>query len=200
MADLYLRIREQHDYVLEMIAKGPEIEERWHMRAAVSFGPRAQADTVALTTKDRPMTRSLQSILIATLGFAVGAGQALAQDKIYRSAEAVSGKEVRLSIHANVSKDCKPGPLPEIKVVTTAKHGVVAVKRGKVKAGQLKRCLKLEAPVEGVFYQASANYTGEDEVAYQVEPADRPALLITVKINVAAQPKSGGAAKESLDL
>jgi len=54
--------------------------------------------------------------------------------------------------------------------------------------------------VEGVFYQASANYTGEDEVAYQVEPADRPALLITVKINVAAQPKSGGAAKESLDL
>src|SRR5215213_2143284 len=24
MADLYLRIREQHDYVLEMIAKGPE--------------------------------------------------------------------------------------------------------------------------------------------------------------------------------
>ena len=50
-------------------------------------------------------------------------------------------------MHANVSKDCKPGPLPEIKVVTTAKHGVVAVKRGKVKAGQLKRCPKLEAPV-----------------------------------------------------
>ena len=103
-------------------------------------------------------------------------------------------------MHANVSKDCKPGPLPEIKVVTTAKHGVVAVKRGKVKAGQLKRCPKLEAPVEAVFYQASANYTGEDEVAYQVERADRPALSMTVKINVAAQPKSGGAAKESPDL
>ena len=28
------------------------------------------------------MTRSLQSILIATLGFALGAGQALAQDKM----------------------------------------------------------------------------------------------------------------------
>ena len=130
MADLYLRIREQHDYVLEMIAKGPEIGEGAHA-SAVSFGPRAQADTVALTTKDRPMTRSLQSILIASLGFALGAGQALAQDKIYRSAEAVSGKEVRLSMHANVSKDCKPGPLPEIKVVATAKHGVVAVKRGR---------------------------------------------------------------------
>ena len=38
------------------------------------------------------MTRSLQSILIASLGFALGAGQALAQDKIYRSAEAVSGR------------------------------------------------------------------------------------------------------------
>ena len=46
--------------------------------------------------------------------------------------------------------------------------------------------------MEAVFYQASANYTGEDEVAYQVERADRPALSITVKINVAAQPKSVG--------
>ncbi|HKG77628.1 MAG TPA: hypothetical protein VKA90_09065, partial [Beijerinckiaceae bacterium] len=86
----------------------------------MSFGPRAQGRYSRAHNKG-PTHDTLASINShRNFGFAVGAGQALAQDKIYRSAEAVSGKEVRLSMHANVSKDCKPGPLPEIKVVTTA--------------------------------------------------------------------------------
>jgi len=133
------------------------------------------------------------------LGLAAG-GPALAQDKIYRSADAVAGKAMRLSVHGNVSKDCKPGPLPEIRVLTSPKHGTLAVKRGKVDAGQLKRCPTLEVPVEGVFYQANANYTGEDEVAYEVKRSDGPAQSMTVKITVGARPKPASRAKESSDI
>jgi hypothetical protein len=133
------------------------------------------------------------------LAFATG-GAALAQDKVYRSADAVSGKAMRLSVHGNVSKDCKPGPLPEIKVVTPPKHGTLAVKRGKVGAGQLKRCPTLEVPVEGVFYQANANYTGDDEVAYEVKRSDGPAQSMTVKITVGARPKPSSRGKESSDI
>ena len=147
------------------------------------------------------MTRSFRPMLAAAFGLGlVAGGPALAQDKIYRSADAVSGKALRLSVHGNVSKDCKPGPLPEIKVLTSPKHGTLAVKRGKVDAGQLKRCPALEVPVESVFYQANANYTGEDEVAYEVKRSDGPAQSMTVKITVGARPKPASRAKESSDI
>ncbi|HEX8165680.1 MAG TPA: 4-aminobutyrate aminotransferase [Beijerinckiaceae bacterium] len=147
------------------------------------------------------MTRSLRPVLAAALGFALATGTpALAQEKVYRSADAVSGKSVRLSVHGNVSKDCKAGPLPEIKIVTPPKHGALAVRQGKVEAGRLKRCPKLEVPVEGVFYQANANYTGEDEVAYEVRRAGAPVQALTVKITVGAQAKPGTGAKETTDL
>ena len=147
------------------------------------------------------MTRSFRPMLAAAFGLGLAAaGPALAQDKIYRSADAVAGKTMRLSVHGNVSKDCKPGPLPEIKVLTSPKHGTLAVKRGKVDAGQLKRCPALEVPVESVFYQANANYTGEDEVAYEVKRSDGPAQSMTVKITVGARPKPASRAKESSDI
>ena len=147
------------------------------------------------------MTRSLGILTALALALAAGApAPALAQEKIYRSADAVSGKSVRLSVHGNVTKDCKAGPLPEIKIVTPPKHGALAVKQGKVEAGRLKRCPKLEVPVEGVFYQANANYTGEDEVAYEVKRAGGPVQAMTVKINVGAQAKPGTGAKETTDL
>ena len=61
------------------------------------------------------------------------------------------------------------------------------MKRGKVDAGQLKRCPTLVVPVEGVFYQANANYTGEDEVAYEVKRTNGPPQSMMVKINVSGE-------------
>jgi hypothetical protein len=147
------------------------------------------------------MTSSPGWTLATAFAVALATGApALAQEKIYRSTDAVSGKSVRLSVHGNVSKDCKAGPLPEIKIVTPPKHGALAVRQGKVKAGQLKRCPNLDVPVEGVFYQANASYTGEDEVAYEVKRAGGPVQSMTVKINVGAQAKPGAGTKESTDL
>jgi hypothetical protein len=116
----------------------------------------------------------------------VSAGPALGQNKIFRTADAVTGKTVRLGVYANVSKDCTAGPLPQIKVVTHPKRGALAVKSGKVKPGALARCPQLEVPVQGVFYQSNPKFTGADEVAYEVTHPDGRVQSLSVKINVSA--------------
>ena len=145
----------------------------------------------------RPLTCALAAALGLTFA---NPGSALAQEKVVRSIEAASGKSTRLSVHGNVTKDCKLGPSPEIRITTPPKHGALAVRQGKNKAGLLKRCPSLEVPVEGVFYQASAGYTGCDEAAYTVVRAGQATQAITVKITVGAQAKPGAGAKDGGDL
>jgi hypothetical protein len=148
------------------------------------------------------MARSTLSgcALAAALGLALAAGSALAQEKVVRSVDAVSGKSTRLTVHGNVTKDCKLGPAPEVRITTPPKHGALAVRQGKNKAGLLKRCLSLEVPVQGVFYQANAGYTGADEVAYTVVRAGQATQSITVKITVGAQARPGSGAGDGADL
>ncbi|HEX8666148.1 MAG TPA: 4-aminobutyrate aminotransferase [Beijerinckiaceae bacterium] len=144
------------------------------------------------------MTRSLG--ILAVLGIALAAGApALAQEKVVRSVEAASGQSTRLTVHGDVTKDCKLGPLPEIRITTSPKHGALTVRQGKNKAGLLKRCPNLEVPVQGVFYQANAGYTGSDEVAYTVVRAGQATQSTTVKITVGARAKPGANSKD-LDL
>jgi hypothetical protein len=107
-----------------------------------------------------------------------------AQEKNYRNADAVAGKSLRLGIYATVSKECVAGPLPEIKVVTSPKNGGLMVKAGSVKPGALARCPKLEVPVQGVFYEAKARFTGADEVVYEVKHSDGRVQSQNVKITV----------------
>ena len=147
------------------------------------------------------MARSLGRSLAAALGLALlTGGPATAQGKVFRSVDAAAGKTTRLSVHGNVTKDCKLGPSPEIRITTPPKHGALAVRQGKNKAGLLKRCPSLEVPVEGVFYQANAGYTGSDEAAYTVVRAGQPTLSITVKLNVGARAKPGSDAKDDAGL
>lgn len=74
---------------------------------------------------------------------------ASAQEQIFRNVSVAQGARVRVGIHGNVSSECSPGPLPEIKVVTPPKYGTLAVSSGKTKAGTLKRCPQLEVPARG---------------------------------------------------
>jgi hypothetical protein len=138
----------------------------------------------------------------AALALALAAGApALAQEKVMRSVEAASGKSTRLGVHGDVTKDCKLGPLPEIRITMSPKHGALTVRQGKNKAGDMKRCPSLEVPVQGVFYQANAGYAGSDEVAYTVVRAGQATLSITMKITVGAQAKPGAGSKDGgLDL
>ncbi len=102
----------------------------------------------------------------------------------YRSTDVVAGKSHRLGVYGNVQKDCTSGPLPTVRVVTTPKHGELNVRSGKLKAGRISRCPKLEATAQGIFYKPNPTYKGADEVSYEVKSASGKVESHTVRITV----------------
>jgi hypothetical protein len=102
----------------------------------------------------------------------------------YRSTDVVAGKPHRLGVYGNVQKDCTSGPLPTVRVVTPPKHGELNVRSGKLKAGRISRCPKLEATAQGIFYKPNPTYKGTDEVSYEVKSASGKVENHTVRITV----------------
>ena len=78
--------------------------------------------------------------------------------------------------------------MPTVRVVTAPKHGELNVRSGKLKAGRISRCPKLEATAQGIFYKASSTYKGTDEVSYEVRPASGRVESHTVRITVKDTP------------
>jgi hypothetical protein len=129
------------------------------------------------------LKRSAARALAGTL--VLFAAAALAQsNSAYRSADAVAGKLHRLGVYGTVQKDCTSGPLPTIRVVTPPKHGELNVRSGKLKAGRISRCPKLEATAQGIFYKPNPTYKGADEVSYEVKSASGKVESHTVRITV----------------
>ena len=113
-----------------------------------------------------------------------GAGALAQTNSAHRSADAVAGKPHRIGAYGNVQKDCTSGPLPTIRVLTPPKHGELNVRSGKLKAGRISRCPKLEATAQGIFYKASPTYKGADEVSDEVRSASGKVESHTVRITV----------------
>ncbi|WP_139165489.1 4-aminobutyrate aminotransferase [Microvirga guangxiensis] len=130
----------------------------------------------------------MKSLVVASIGavmLAVCNGAAWAQsNSAFRSAEVVAGKQERLGVYGNVQKDCTSGPLPTIRVLTPPRNGELNVRNGKLKAGRITRCPKLEATAQGIFYKAKPAYKGTDEIAYEVRSASGKVESHTVKITV----------------
>jgi hypothetical protein len=115
----------------------------------------------------------------------MSAPPALAQtNTAHRSTEVVAGKPHRLGVYGNVQKDCTSGALPTVRVATPPKHGELNVRSGKLKAGRISRCPKLEAAAQGVFYKPNPSYKGTDEVSYEVKSASGKVESHTVRITV----------------
>ena len=117
--------------------------------------------------------------------FILAATAALGQsNNAYRSTDVVAGKPHRLGVYGNVQKDCTSGPLPTVRVVTPPKHGELNVRSGKLKAGRISRCPKLEATAQGIFYKPNPAYKGVDDVSYEVKSAGGKVESHTVRITV----------------
>ena len=129
-----------------------------------------------------PRSALAATTLILTM-FAV---PAFAQERVFRTAKAAPGKQIRLSVVGNVTKECTPGPLPETTVITPPKNGTLAIRDGNMKAGSLKRCPDLRIPVRDVFYMANPSFSGTDEVVYEVKRSDGRTQATSIKIKVAA--------------
>jgi hypothetical protein len=81
---------------------------------------------------------------------------------IQRDIKAAPGRDVRVGIFSNIRPDCTSGPLPAIRLVVPPAHGNVTVKRGTLKATNIKQCLATEVPVFVAFYRAVPDYSGAD--------------------------------------
>jgi hypothetical protein len=123
------------------------------------------------------------AVSVGTLAMPEGAAWAQS-NSAFCSAEVVAGKQERLGVYGNVGKDCTSGPLPTIRVVTAPKNGELNVRSGKLKAGRITRCPKLEATAQGIFYKAKPSSKGTDEVAYEVRSASGKVESHTVRITV----------------
>ena len=89
-------------------------------------------------------------------------------DRLEREVKAAAGHDVRVGIYTNIRPDCTSGPLPAIRLVTAPAHGAVSVKRGTLKATNLKQCLGIEVPAFVAFYRAAGDFNGADEFDLEI--------------------------------
>ena len=113
---------------------------------------------------------------------------------------AASGKPVRLGYYAHFNKDCTPGPLADVRITVPPQHGIVAVRRAKVRTKRIANCPEVEGPVQVVLYQGRPGFVGRDVVAYEVRIAGGETRLITIAINVTPDASPKPRQERSLDL
>ncbi len=102
-----------------------------------------------------------------------GALAAYAQDDVIeRQLKAAPGRDARAGVFTDIRPDCTSGPLPAIRLATPPAHGSVTVKRGTLKATNIKQCLAIEVPAFVAFYHASADYSGADVFELEISLPD----------------------------
>jgi hypothetical protein len=89
-------------------------------------------------------------------------------DVVERQLQAAPGRDVRVGVFTAIRPDCTSGPLPAIRLATSPAHGSVNVKRGTLKATNIKQCLAIEVPVIVAFYRAIADYSGTDDFELEI--------------------------------
>jgi uncharacterized membrane protein len=110
---------------------------------------------------------------------------------IEREVKAAAGRDVRVGVYTNIRPDCTSGPLPAIKLVTPPAHGAVSVKRGTLKATNVKQCLATEVPVLVAFYRAAGGFNGTDEFVLEISGAEGRKVLQHFRVNVSTNPGGG---------
>ena len=103
---------------------------------------------------------------------------------VERDVKALSGRDTRLLIFTNVKADCTSGPMPTIRLVTPPANGKVAVRRGKLKATNIRNCLAIEVPALAAIYRSAADFEGSDTIVLEVRPAEGAPQLRRFTISV----------------
>lgn len=125
----------------------------------------------------------------AILLLGVYAGTAIAQDQPTESRFAGKpAQDIRIGVFATVKKDCTPGPLPTVKLHQAPRNGVVVVKRGRVRATNIKNCLAIEVPAFIAFYKSRPDFKGEEELELEIIGANGKSRIQKVRVNVNGSP------------
>jgi hypothetical protein len=114
---------------------------------------------------------------------------ALGQALNYTSVQAIAGKPVQLTYHADAHKStCSPAPVPSMHVVEPPKEGVLTVRQAVLTTNKVAGCPGLKTPALVVFYQAKEGYSGPDHVRYAVTNAEGQTEGFDVTITVKPAP------------
>jgi hypothetical protein len=142
----------------------------------------------------KPMRASTILLSCALVCFVASA--ALGQALNYTSVEAIAGKPVQLTYHADAHKStCTPAPIPTLRVIEPPKNGVLSVRKAVLSTDKIPGCPGLKTPALVVFYQAKEGYSGSDHVSYAVTNAAGQTQGYDVTITV--KPAPAGAAPGS---
>ena len=99
------------------------------------------------------------------------------------------GKELRLGVYAVVHQDCSTGTAPQITIKRLPAHGVLVVQDVVLSTKHVDHCPLVTAPARQITYRPAADFTGQDEVAFDVtDPATKQADLHPVTISVGTAP------------
>jgi hypothetical protein len=128
----------------------------------------------------------------AVLLVAVNSYVAAQAERVERTAQGETGKDIQIGVYVNVQPDCTSGPLPTIRLVEPPVHGKVTVKKGNVDATNYKQCLALNVPGYVAFYRSDKDFLGNDSVVLEVRyPGGKQEvqhIVITVRGPGAGQP------------
>jgi hypothetical protein len=141
-----------------------------------------------------PLRRRRQSrhwLAVAAL-LCLSALAAHAQGRVVeREVKAAPGHDARVGIYTDIKPDCTSGPLPAIRLAVPPAHGAVTVKRGTLKATNLKQCLAAEVPALIALYRATNSFNGSDEFALEVTWAQGRKELQHFRVLVTNNPGAG---------
>ena len=108
----------------------------------------------------------LLPVIVICLINAPGRGQ---EERVYQSARAISGKEVRVALFGRANgKECKALPIPEIRVVDPPKNGALIIRTASLTTNRYPNCPNLKVPAQVLFYQSRSDYVGSDSVSFTV--------------------------------
>ncbi len=110
---------------------------------------------------------------------------------VEREVKAAAGRDARVGVYTDIKQDCTSGPLPAIRLATPPAHGFVNVKRGTLKATNIKQCLATEVPALVALYHGAAEFSGTDEFLLEVTWPNGRKELQHFRVNVSAHPGRG---------
>jgi hypothetical protein len=97
---------------------------------------------------------------------------------------------INAGIFATIRSDCTSGPLPAVRLVTPPAHGQVIVKRGRLRATNVKQCLGMELPAFIAIYRSAQDFVGEDSFTLEVIATGGKTQLQRITVTV-AKPAAG---------
>jgi hypothetical protein len=108
-----------------------------------------------------------------------------------RAVKVVPGQNIRVGIYTDIRPDCTSGPLPAIRLARAPVHGTVSVKRGMLKATNIKQCLAIDVPAFVAFYHAAADFSGADEFELEITFASGHKQIQRFQVSVAGSANGG---------